>query len=642
VVSVYREDGTLAALYSDDGVTAQANPMRTDANGEFSFYAADGVYSITLAKNGHTARTISGVALLDGARVQAPVDDYPALREYAGGATSVFVLAPGIAGTFVRDATVTVDNGGTEIVGVHGWKRVFDPGFYEAVWFGVKADGATEDYPAAQACITAAPIGSTIELPAGVLVIGTAFSGIKHGHRFVGAGVPQNNLPSPFLPTVGQSTVIKFTGASGWLFPMDRIHFASVENMGITAVSTNGGVLLFDGSEYCAGRNLLIRSVNLGTAVKFTDTVSGCYFNVLEDVQIKSSMQKALHIATGLNGFVNNNIVRNVEISGGGVGTGVQIECGNTNLFDMVSIEPAAVTCHLRVTGGSSTFRAARIEGTEGAEGRIRITGGSVQFTENGPVNASNGVRDALANASLARVESASNVVPDPEFATGTTLPLGFTLATGTLSTQEFVTSDRPAFAYFGRSFHAVSSAALVDVRLLDATKVTTLRGRTVAIRGWCKAVSGSAAMVIRAFSPTLGNVSSTFTTFTIGEWIFMHGGIQVPADATNLQCILRINGSGSEAYFFLPYMGENNAYHSDRKVLSAGGDIVPGVLEFQQGFKFNGSTWASGTAAPVSGTWARGDIVWNSAPSAAGSPGWVCTLAGTPGTWKAMANIAA
>lgn len=47
-------------------------------------------------------------------------------------------------------------------------------------------------------------------------------------------------------------------------------------------------------------------------------------------------------------------------------------------------------------------------------------------------------------------------------------------------------------------------------------------------------------------------------------------------------------------------------------------------------------------TAAPASGTWAHGDRVWNSTPSAGGTPGWVCTTAGTPGTWKAMANVAA
>lgn len=48
------------------------------------------------------------------------------------------------------------------------------------------------------------------------------------------------------------------------------------------------------------------------------------------------------------------------------------------------------------------------------------------------------------------------------------------------------------------------------------------------------------------------------------------------------------------------------------------------------------------GTAAPVAGTWAVGDTVWNTAPVAAGVPGWMCTTGGTPGTWKAMANLAA
>jgi hypothetical protein len=52
------------------------------------------------------------------------VADYPALRAYSGAAQSALITGSGIAGTFVRDATVTVDNGGTEIVGVHGWRRV--------------------------------------------------------------------------------------------------------------------------------------------------------------------------------------------------------------------------------------------------------------------------------------------------------------------------------------------------------------------------------------------------------------------------------------------------------------------------------------------------------------------------------------
>lgn len=46
------------------------------------------------------------------------------------------------------------------------------------------------------------------------------------------------------------------------------------------------------------------------------------------------------------------------------------------------------------------------------------------------------------------------------------------------------------------------------------------------------------------------------------------------------------------------------------------------------------------GTAAPTSGAWERGDIVFNTAPSAGGKVGWACVTAGSPGTWKAFGAI--
>jgi hypothetical protein len=56
----------------------------------------------------------------------------------------------------------------------------------------------------------------------------------------------------------------------------------------------------------------------------------------------------------------------------------------------------------------------------------------------------------------------------------------------------------------------------------------------------------------------------------------------------------------------------------------------------------FAGWHMTRGAAAPTSGTWARGDVCWNTGVAAAGSPGWICTTAGSPGTWKALANVAA
>lgn len=47
------------------------------------------------------------------------------------------------------------------------------------------------------------------------------------------------------------------------------------------------------------------------------------------------------------------------------------------------------------------------------------------------------------------------------------------------------------------------------------------------------------------------------------------------------------------------------------------------------------------GDAAPTTGAWTRGDWVLNQFPSSGGAPGWVCTASGSPGTWKAMANLA-
>jgi hypothetical protein len=47
------------------------------------------------------------------------------------------------------------------------------------------------------------------------------------------------------------------------------------------------------------------------------------------------------------------------------------------------------------------------------------------------------------------------------------------------------------------------------------------------------------------------------------------------------------------------------------------------------------------GSAAPTSGTWGVGCIVFDSTPTAGQPVGWVCVTAGTPGTWKAFGTIA-
>ena len=56
--------------------------------------------------------------------------------------------------------------------------------------------------------------------------------------------------------------------------------------------------------------------------------------------------------------------------------------------------------------------------------------------------------------------------------------------------------------------------------------------------------------------------------------------------------------------------------------------------------FNISSSTVMYGDQVPNSGTFGIGDTIYNIAPAAGSPAGWMCTVAGTPGTWKAMANL--
>lgn len=85
--------------------------------------------------------------------------------------------------------------------------------------------------------------------------------------------------------------------------------------------------------------------------------------------------------------------------------------------------------------------------------------------------------------------------------------------------------------------------------------------------------------------------------------------------------------------------------------VASTGRVTFNRVYDYTLGYELDGSrTGATGriakvfwdSAAPTTGTWDVGDIVWNTSPAPSGNIGWVCTTVGTPGTWKTFGAIAA
>lgn len=95
----------------------------------------------------------------------------------------------------------------------------------------------------------------------------------------------------------------------------------------------------------------------------------------------------------------------------------------------------------------------------------------------------------------------------------------------------------------------------------------------------------------------------------------------------------LVVLSAGLDNLFQVPYADFNT------NVSSIGNDIWDLSTNVTDG---TGRSQITATAPPASGNWRRGDITWNITPVAAGTPGWMCVGAGTPGTWKAMANLAA
>lgn len=82
---------TTATIYDANGVETP-NPLTTDADGRFTFQAANGRYALTVLGPGLTPRTVGGVQLFDPAAPAAPVSlpshpkaALPAAANYPGG-----------------------------------------------------------------------------------------------------------------------------------------------------------------------------------------------------------------------------------------------------------------------------------------------------------------------------------------------------------------------------------------------------------------------------------------------------------------------------------------------------------------------------------------------------------------------------
>jgi hypothetical protein len=158
----------------------------------------------------------------------------------------------------------------------------------------------------------------------------------------------------------------------------------------------------------------------------------------------------------------------------------------------------------------------------------------------------------------------------------------------------------------------APGSGAITRVKVVNSQVLDNSTGSPGVNDGIRIAPSGSA---------TVSDVAILGTTFANEDTSAQAHGLTTSSTAVSK---LRIVGS-----HFGPHAGSG---------VMLGDDPASRLVSGTTGL---GNMIAFASAAPASGTWTQGDVVWNSGASAGGSPGWVCVTSGTPGTWKAMAILA-
>jgi hypothetical protein len=243
----------IATIYSDDGVTTQDNPITTDSNGEFYFYAADGEYTLTVSGTGITERTIGPIILHD----PTDADDY--------------MLATDVS--FTQSGTAATSR--TAQAKMREWVSVQD--------FGVVGDGSTDDTTAMRAAIAAVKARNTTYQPTD----GTAT--VSRVHYAPGLFIPggmkihiSDTLEAPLTVMSDGHAVIKQTGTNKAIFVGDDqyeffcygivfeggTHAATLNNDNL-----NAGIWYFEDCDFALTTDYAIEAVNNSVSWDVTSTV---------------------------------------------------------------------------------------------------------------------------------------------------------------------------------------------------------------------------------------------------------------------------------------------------------------------------------------------------------------------------------
>ena len=146
-------------------------------------------------------------------------------------------------------------------------------------------------------------------------------------------------------------------------------------------------------------------------------------------------------------------------------------------------------------------------------------------------------------------------------------------------------------------------------------------------------------------------NVNSQIVVDEFIEGVYLGTGVSQYANAGAQQVWVRTNrigGSPGQISYETKGIQAQEDYnttssYSGKKLKQyLGNNANPAVHDKGFNVVWDGVIPGSGSSIWNTTAFQKGAICWNSSVTAGGVPGWICVTAGTPGTWKAMASIAA
>lgn len=163
---------------------------------------------------------------------------------------------------------------------------------------------------------------------------------------------------------------------------------------------------------------------------------------------------------------------------------------------------------------------------------------------------------------------------------------------------------------------------------------------------------TGLGASIVHSNLTTVGPLQS----LTVQGPAKFNNGIETSSIDVNSILTKQIESQES----FTVNINDQQSYYADNNVIEVGnkdntrrtvkvfGSLSIGInnpnpelgLAVKGDVSFADKRFTNGTGAPTSGSFAKGDICWNSNPQEFNYIGWVCVLEGTPGTWLPFGAI--